>query len=85
MIIFHLKKILLELKVSQTSFAKKANIRPNTINDMCNNQTKRIEIKTLTQVMLTLNSLSDNCYEICDLMEFKEEKIKSKGVRNNEY
>lgn len=76
MIVFYLKEILSELNISQTYFAKLSNVRPNTINDMCNNKTKRIEVHTLSQIMSTLNKLSENEYKICDIIKFTKDKVK---------
>ena len=73
MIKFFLNEILEELNISQTGFAKQADIRPNTINDICNNRTKRIEISTLNQIMKVLNELNEDSYNINDLISYSNE------------
>jgi DNA-binding Xre family transcriptional regulator len=71
---FYLDEILRELKISQTKFAKQANIRPNTINNIYNNKTKRFEIETLDKILTTLNSIGNRNYDVGDLIKF-ENKI----------
>jgi len=73
MIKFSLNKVLQELNISQNKFAKQTNIRPNTINDICNNRTKRIEVSTLNRIMLLLNQISNNSYEVGDIIKFENE------------
>ncbi|WP_158232693.1 helix-turn-helix transcriptional regulator [Sporosarcina sp. P26b] len=75
MIKFFLHEILQELKISQSKFAKQAAIRPNTINDICNNRTKRIELTTLTQILKVLNEIDDRPFRIGDVMEYIEEEL----------
>ncbi|MDA2771320.1 helix-turn-helix domain-containing protein [Bacillus cereus group sp. MYBK71-2] len=71
MIEFHLHKILEEFNISQSRFAKLACVRPNTINDMCKGQTKRIEIHTLINILNTINQLSNRSISLNDLMVYK--------------
>lgn len=75
MIIFYLKDCLKELNISQNKFARQSGIRPNTINDLCNNKTKRIEICTLEKIMSTLNSISSRVFLLEEIIKYEEEKI----------
>ena len=67
MIVFKLGNILQHISMSQTHFAKLTDIRPNTINDIVNNRTKRIELSTLQRIMSVLYLYG---FEINDLMEY---------------
>ncbi|WP_416321707.1 helix-turn-helix domain-containing protein [Weissella confusa] len=67
MIVFKLGDILTQLSLSQNSFAKLSNIRPNTINDIVNNRTKRIELQTLQRI---LNVIYPYGFGLSDLMEY---------------
>lgn len=74
MIKFKLDKLLKELNISQTKFANIAGVRPNTINDMCNGITKRLEISTLNQIMGALNQISKTKVNLSDLIEYLGEE-----------
>lgn len=73
MIRFHLNELLQQLNISQTKFAHKTNIRPNTINNICNNRTKRVDVWALSQIMKVLNELSDEDIGISEFMEYIDE------------
>ncbi|OQQ87435.1 hypothetical protein B6U57_06180 [Ligilactobacillus salivarius] len=68
MIEFRLNLILKEKGLSQNQFAKKAGIRPNTVNNIVNNKTKRIEIETINRI---LDEISDWGYDISDLIVYR--------------
>ena len=70
MIKFNLNEILKELNISRTKFAHLSDVRPNTINDMCNGVTRRIEIETLNNIMKTINHLSEKHVNISDLITY---------------
>lgn len=72
MIEFKLGEILQELNISQNKFAKQANVRPNTINSMCNNKTKRIEVETLNSILKILNTVGQKNYTASDLILYVE-------------
>lgn len=74
MIYFKLNALLKQLNYSRNQFAQISGVRPNTINDMCNGNTKRLELDTLILILKGLNRISENHIEISDLMEFREEK-----------
>lgn len=67
MIVFKLGDILNQISMSQTHFAKLAEIRPNTVNDIVNNRTKRIELPTLEGILKVLYPYG---FGINDLMEY---------------
>ncbi|MFS7205979.1 helix-turn-helix domain-containing protein [Carnobacterium divergens] len=73
MVFFVLNERLKELNISQTKFAKQTNVRPNTINDMCNNVTKRIEVTTINKILMGLNKLGDREYSITDIIKYENE------------
>lgn len=72
-IFFNLDFLLKELKISRNYFSSCCGVRPNTINDMCNGVTKRIEVSTLNSILTCLNQMSDNYVGINDLIIFKIE------------
>lgn len=73
MIYFVLHERLKELSISQNKFAKQSQIRPNTINDICNNYTKRIEVSTINKILIELNNIGEREYAIDDIMQYKNE------------
>lgn len=70
MVYFKLNDLLKQHKYSRNQFAQISGVRPNTINDMCNGNTKRLEIETLTLILKALNEISDRPIDICDVMSF---------------
>lgn len=68
MIIFNLDKILEKENMSQNQFSKISNVRPNTINNIYNNNLKRLELSTLNKILGTLNSMG---YKIEDVIKYK--------------
>lgn len=68
MLTFQLNVILKKEGISQNEFSRLTNVRPNTINDIVNNQVKRLEIKTLNRILKTLYSMG---YKIEDFMFFQ--------------
>jgi len=74
MITFHLKEMLDTLNISQNKFSKISNVRLNTINDICRNNTKRIEISTLVNIMIGLNSIAKKKIILEDIMIFNDTK-----------
>lgn len=75
MIYFKLNGLLKQLNYSRNQFAQISGVRPNTINDMCNGITKRLEIDTLTLILKALNKISENPINISDVIEFRGEKL----------
>lgn len=74
MIEFKLEQLLIELNMTKNKFAVLSKVRPNTIIDMCNGTTRRLELDTLDGILQCLNSVSDKKITICDLLEYKESK-----------
>lgn len=68
MIIFNLDKILEKENMSQNQFSKISDVRPNTINNIYNNNLKRLELSTLDKILGTLNSMG---YKIEDVIKHK--------------
>ena len=77
MINFKLDEVLKQYNCSRTKFANLAGVRPNTINDMCNGNTKRIEVETLNSILVALNKLSDHPILIEDVVEYREEHVEN--------
>lgn len=75
MIYFKLNGLLKQLNYSRNQFAQISGVRPNTINDMCNGSTKRLELDTLTLILKALNKISENPINISDVIEFRGEKL----------
>lgn len=71
MIYFNLKNILNKENLSQNKFAKDSGVRPNTINDIVNNYSQRLEIKTLNKIVQELTKYG---YTISDFILYTEEK-----------
>jgi predicted transcriptional regulator len=74
MIKFNLDELLKEYNISRTKFSHLAKVRPNTINDMCNGNTKRIEVETLNNIMRTINEISNKQIDAADLITFKKDE-----------
>lgn len=73
MICFKLDVFLKKHRLSRNRFSQLTGIRPNTINDMCNGNTKRIELETLNTIMKSLNEISREKMCVSDLMAYREE------------
>lgn len=71
MIIFHLKELLQQQKISQNEFARMTGIRPNTINDLVNNKTKRLEIATFNKILKVIVRWG---YTLPDFIEYREKR-----------
>lgn len=71
MIIFHLEELLQQQKISQNELARMTGIRPNTINDLVNNKTKRLEIATLNKILKVIVRWG---YTLPDFIEYREKK-----------
>lgn len=74
MIKFNLDKILKDYNISQTKFSQLAGVRPNTINDMCKGNTRRIELETLNSIMRAINEISDKPMDVSDLITYKKDE-----------
>ncbi|MEC5340778.1 helix-turn-helix transcriptional regulator [Enterococcus casseliflavus] len=70
MILFMLKEILEKENMSQNQFSKISDVRPNTINNICNDNLKRLELSTFDKILKTLVSMG---YEIEDIIQYKKE------------
>ncbi|WP_410493029.1 helix-turn-helix domain-containing protein [Domibacillus sp. DTU_2020_1001157_1_SI_ALB_TIR_016] len=73
MIYFKLDDFLRKHQLSRNRFSQMTGIRPNTINDMCNGNTKRVELETLNTIIKALNEISSEKMCVSDLMAYKEE------------
>ncbi|AVQ34016.1 helix-turn-helix domain-containing protein [Staphylococcus muscae] len=69
MIFFNLHEILKKENMSQNKFSKISGVRPNTINNICNNNLKRFELATLEKIMAVLFPMG---YKIEDVITYKD-------------
>lgn len=74
--IFRLDEALEELDITRNKLAVYAEVRPNTVNDLANGDTKRIEIETLEKILKSLNEISmtrgmQRTYNIEDVFEYE--------------
>ena len=69
MVFFQLNEILEEEGISQNEFSRISKVRPNTINDICNNKIKRLELCTLDKILSVLNTMG---YGVNDFIEYKK-------------
>lgn len=69
MISFRLHEILKKENMSQNQFSRISSVRPNTINSICNNNLKRLEVNTLDKILEALITLG---YGIEDIIQYKE-------------
>ena len=66
MIYIKLIELLNDVPMSQHELSRLTGIRQATINDMCQNKTKRLVLDNLAKICIALNC------EITDLIELKE-------------
>ncbi|WP_440118380.1 helix-turn-helix domain-containing protein [Paenibacillus sp. QZ-Y1] len=74
--LFRLEETLRELDITRNKLAVYSEVRPNTINDLANGATKRIEIDTLERIIKSLNEISmtkgmKRTYNIEDILEYE--------------
>lgn len=72
---FKLGEVLTELNVTRNKLAVEAKIRPATILDLVSGDVKRIELKTLADILDTLNRIANDheikrAITINDLIEY---------------
>lgn len=73
MIAFNLDKILKQNNISRTKFSHLAKVRPNTVNDMCNGNTRRVELETLNNILNAVNEISNKPIDIADLITYTKD------------
>jgi DNA-binding Xre family transcriptional regulator len=61
-------------KITKNMIAREAKVRPNVVYEMAENQTKRIELKTLDKIMATLCVLTGREVRIEEILEYTLEK-----------
>lgn len=66
MIIIRLVELLDEIPMSQHELSRLTGIRQASINDMCQNKTKRLSLDNLAKICIALNC------EITDILELKK-------------
>ncbi|WIM38047.1 helix-turn-helix transcriptional regulator [Paenibacillus sp. PK4536] len=71
-----LAEVLEEAGISRNTLAREAKIRPNTIYDMHDNKTKRIDLVMLTNLLDALCELTGQEYQVSDIFEYRKGKQK---------
>jgi predicted transcriptional regulator len=76
---FKLEQILEELGQTKNSIAVESKVRPATIHDLVEGNTKRIELPTIQKVLDTLNSIAkekkiNKTYTLDDIVEYTFKK-----------
>jgi DNA-binding Xre family transcriptional regulator len=71
---FKLAELLHKHDITRNALAREAKVRPNLIYEICDNQTKRIEVKTLNQLVITLRILTNQEINIEDIFEYVKEE-----------
>lgn len=66
MIFIRLSELLDEIHMSQHELSRLTGVRQATINDMCQNKTKRLSLDNLVKICIALN------IEITDILELKK-------------
>ncbi|MFC5447601.1 helix-turn-helix domain-containing protein [Paenibacillus aestuarii] len=73
-----LNEVLEAAKITKNALAREAKVRPNLIYDLCEEdktkQTKRIDLKTLSTIIDTLEELTGKSYSISDILEYVSDK-----------
>lgn len=72
-IIFTLGKTLNELNLSRNKIAVESKVRPLTIRDMVNNETKSVRIDTLESILSALQRLANRKITLDDVFVYEEE------------
>ncbi|MCY8273270.1 helix-turn-helix domain-containing protein [Bacillus sonorensis] len=71
---FNLNNILDELGITKNKLAVEAKVRPATIGDLCEGETKRLELETIEKILNVLNDISPTkTYTIDDIILYKSD------------
>ncbi|GEN35945.1 helix-turn-helix domain-containing protein [Aneurinibacillus danicus] len=70
MIRFKLSELLEENGITRNALAREAKVRPNSVYEMCDNQTKRVDLQTLDKLLTTLGELSGKEIVLTDVLEY---------------
>ncbi|MFD2702767.1 helix-turn-helix domain-containing protein [Paenibacillus shunpengii] len=68
---FKLNQIIEEQSITRNALAREAKVRPNLIYEMCDNNTKRIELGNFEKILLALFHMTGHKYEVKDLIEYQ--------------
>ncbi len=58
-------------KLTRNMVAREAKVRPNVVYEMCDNVTKRVELKTLDKILSTLTRLTGKKISMADIVEYE--------------
>lgn len=68
---FKLNQIIEEQGITRNALAREAKVRPNLIYEMCNNETKRIELDNFEKILLALFQMTGHKFEVNDIVEYQ--------------
>ncbi len=76
---FKLEKVLEEVELTRNALAVEAKVRPATIHDIYNGDSKRIELPTIQRILDTINDEArkkgkTKTYSLDDIIKYKYEK-----------
>ena len=73
---FRLRELLEDAGVSQSDFAKSADVSFSTVNRLCTNATAQISLETVDKVLSALEKLGREDIQVSDLIAWASEKPK---------
>ena len=75
---FTISDLLKEHDISPYRLSKESDINFNTIYDIVNDKSKRIDKSTLNSILISLHNLTGKNFEVSDILAFRnDEEIKS--------
>lgn len=74
MIRLTLENVLNENGITKNALAREAKIRPNAIYELCDNQTKRLDLSTFNKVLETLREMSGKDIQLFDVLKYIPDK-----------
>ncbi|GIP20165.1 helix-turn-helix transcriptional regulator [Paenibacillus sp. J22TS3] len=87
MIKFNLEHTIQQIGITKNKLAVLSEVRPNTINDLANGTSKRIEIDTLEKILTTINQISvmrglNKRFNVSDVVEFVSLDFRSEDAES---
>lgn len=74
MIRFKSAKVLEDNDITRNALAREAKVRPNAVYEMCDNQTKLVDLQTLDKLIETLREMSGKEIFLSDVLEYVPNK-----------
>ncbi|MBK0009719.1 helix-turn-helix transcriptional regulator [Bacillus sp. S35] len=82
MIRFKLSNVLEVHDITRNALAREAKVRPNAVYEMCDNQTKRVDLQTLDKLIVTLNELTEKEINLNDILEYIPNSKNAEKTKN---